>query len=271
MSKKKMADQGFGFRVSTTLLLGLVNVLDAKFSNRSISSQLRHLYRPFLAVPNVLSTLFSPLWLRREIWAGRGLLIPSQRKFPHLHELRQVYSQIRAETEAALQHAKPLSRELPFKGISDEKWKAIHLKWFGKVSPGASELFPSTLRALETMPEVQVAMISIMEPGAKTTLHFGASRLCLRYHLGLTTPNDPACNIEVDGQPYHWRDGEDVMFDDTFLHQVHNNTGKTRVILFLDVERPHHFLFRAPARLFLTFLGRLIRRLDGAEEKRREA
>lgn len=42
----------------------------------------------------------------------------------------------------------------------------------------------------------------------------------------------------VDGQVYAWRDGEDVMFDETYVHWVKNETEQTRVILFCDVERP---------------------------------
>ncbi|MBE0833736.1 aspartyl/asparaginyl beta-hydroxylase domain-containing protein, partial [Escherichia coli] len=32
--------------------------------------------------------------------------------------------------------------------------------------------------------------------------------------------------------------GEDVMFDETFVHWVKNETEQTRVILFCDIERP---------------------------------
>ena len=46
----------------------------------------------------------------------------------------------------------------------------------------------------------------------------------LRYHLGLVTPNSDACRIWVDGQEYSWRDGEAVMFDETFIHWAENRT-----------------------------------------------
>jgi beta-hydroxylase len=69
----------------------------------------------------------------------------------------------------------------------------------------------------------------------------------LRYHLGLATPNDPGCYIVVDGQRYHWKDGEAVMFDETFIHHAENTTQGQRVILFCDIERPLH---TAPMRWF---------------------
>ena len=60
----------------------------------------------------------------------------------------------------------------------------------------------------------------------------------LRYHLGLKTPNDDNCFINVDGQMYSWRDGEAMLFDETYIHYVENQTDKPRLILMCDVERP---------------------------------
>ena len=63
----------------------------------------------------------------------------------------------------------------------------------------------------------------------------------LRYHLGLTTPNSDDCYINVDGQDYSWRDGEAVIFDETYIHYAENKTDQNRIILFLDVKRPTKF------------------------------
>jgi len=37
-----------------------------------------------------------------------------------------------------------------------------------------------------------------------------------------------------------WHEGEDLLFDETFLHTAENTTNETRIILFCDVERPMH-------------------------------
>ncbi|MFP3617521.1 aspartyl/asparaginyl beta-hydroxylase domain-containing protein, partial [Paraburkholderia sp. SIMBA_050] len=63
----------------------------------------------------------------------------------------------------------------------------------------------------------------------------------LRFHMGLITPNSPDCYINVDGQEYHWRDGEAVVFDETFIHYAENKTDQNRIILFADVERPMRY------------------------------
>ena len=77
-----------------------------------------------------------------------------------------------------------------------------------------------------------------LPPGGVLTLHRAPYAGSLRYHLGLVTPNDDNCAIIVDGQRYSWRDGEEVVFDETYLHWAENKTDKDRIILFCDIERP---------------------------------
>ena len=52
------------------------------------------------------------------------------------------------------------------------------------------------------------------------------------------TPNDERCFIDVDGQKYAWRDGQSVVFDETYIHYAENATDQNRIIFFADVERP---------------------------------
>ena len=45
------------------------------------------------------------------------------------------------------------------------------------------------------------------------------------------------CKIIVDDKEYFWKEGVGVLFDDTFTHEVQNNTDEIRVALLLDVKR----------------------------------
>ncbi|MHB8233624.1 MAG: aspartyl/asparaginyl beta-hydroxylase domain-containing protein, partial [Solirubrobacteraceae bacterium] len=61
----------------------------------------------------------------------------------------------------------------------------------------------------------------------------------LRYHLGLIVPEDAeSCRIRVGDDIRHWQAGKSMIFDDTFNHEVWNDTDETRVVLFVDVLRP---------------------------------
>jgi len=81
-------------------------------------------------------------------------------------------------------------------------------------------------------------MFALLPPGSTLNPHRDPFAGSLRYHLGLITPNADSCRIFVDGQEYFWRDGEDVVFDETCVHWAENKSDITRVILFCDVERP---------------------------------
>jgi beta-hydroxylase len=77
-----------------------------------------------------------------------------------------------------------------------------------------------------------------LPPGGQLNKHRDPFSGSLRYHLGLATPNDDRCFIAVDGQNYSWRDGEGVVFDETYIHDAYNRSESNRIILFCDIERP---------------------------------
>jgi beta-hydroxylase len=92
---------------------------------------------------------------------------------------------------------------------------------------------------LQGMPTVHGAMFALLSPGGRLVAHRDPFAGSLRYHLGLVTPKSgEPCRIFVDGEPYTWRDGEDLLFDETYIHTAENLTNETRIILFCDVERP---------------------------------
>jgi beta-hydroxylase len=59
----------------------------------------------------------------------------------------------------------------------------------------------------------------------------------------------------VDGERYFWKDGEAVMFDETYIHFAANETDQQRIILFCDVERP---VYTKVVELFNRWFGRYV-------------
>jgi aspartate beta-hydroxylase/beta-hydroxylase len=49
--------------------------------------------------------------------------------------------------------------------------------------------------------------------------------------------HDPP-SIRVAGREYVWTEGEGVMFDDSWPHEVINHSSEARVVLIVDVPRP---------------------------------
>ena len=119
-----------------------------------------------------------------------------------------------------------------------KKWKKLYIKWYSDIDPLAKELCPKTCEIISKLPNIKLAMFSILFPGTKIKIHNGPSKSCLRYHLGLCTPNSEKCFISINNEKYYWKNGEGIFFDDTFSHYVENNTDKIRIILFCDIIRP---------------------------------
>ena len=54
---------------------------------------------------------------------------------------------------------------------------------------------------------------------------------------------------------YFWKEGKSVLFDDTYTHEVVNNTKEHRIALLLDVKRKIPGIFM---RLYDKFVFKLI-------------
>ncbi|NND81455.1 MAG: lipid A hydroxylase LpxO [Gammaproteobacteria bacterium] len=117
-------------------------------------------------------------------------------------------------------------------------WTRFYLKWYEDYLPSAVSQCPKTVEVLKQTPSIKAAMFASLPPGGELKPHRDPYAGSLRYHLGLVTPNSDDCFILVDGQRHSWRDGEDVLFDETFIHEAYNNTDQQRIILFADVHRP---------------------------------
>jgi beta-hydroxylase len=170
--------------------------------------------------------------------------ILNPRQLPELAVLRDNWQTIRDEALSLLDegHIRAATghNDLGFNSFFKNGWKRFYVKWYGEPLPSAQAACPKTVALVESLPTVNAAMFALLPPGGKLNRHRDPFAGSLRYHLGLVTPNSDRCRIFVDGEPYAWRDGEDLLFDETFIHSAENATDTTRIILFCDVERPLH-------------------------------
>lgn len=123
------------------------------------------------------------------------------------------------------------------KRISSNKWKSFFIKCYAKPTPLSKAHMPKTAEIIESCKNIKLAMFSILEPGAEIKPHLGPNKLCYRYHLTFECSPCNSAFINVGGISHHWKVGESVLFDDTFLHYVKNPTDKRRIVLFCDVDR----------------------------------
>lgn len=160
--------------------------------------------------------------------------------FPQLKLLQDNWQTIREEALALYQGGQiAVKTDLPASSFyRDNRWKSFYLKIYDNPIPSARALAPKTLSLIEQVPGMNVALFAVLMPGKSLSQHHDPFALSLRYSLGLSTPNSEKCGLMVNGQPYIWRDGDAVLFDETYLHSAYNDTDTPRIILMTDIDRP---------------------------------
>jgi beta-hydroxylase len=118
-------------------------------------------------------------------------------------------------------------------------WKSFFLYGYGEKIAANCARAPRTTALLEALPDLNTAFFSILAPGAHIPQHRGVTKGLVTWHLGLRVPRDAArCRMRVDHEIVHWGEGDSFLFDDTYEHEVWNDTDETRVILLVQVRRP---------------------------------
>ena len=192
------------------------------------------------------SSLFAPYNALMYLFSAvptRPLL--TERDLPELAPLSANWEMMREEalklSEEGYIRIALNNNDIGFNSFFKRGWTRFYLKWYDQALPSAQALCPRTVALLKEFPTVKGAMFASLKPRSRLNPHRDPFAGSLRYHLGLVTPNSDSCFINVDGERYYWKDGEAVLFDETYIHFVENNTDETRIILLCDIERPLRF------------------------------
>jgi aspartyl/asparaginyl beta-hydroxylase (cupin superfamily) len=199
-------------------------------------------------------------FIGRRSLVGDATFFPLER-FSWVKHVEDNWEVIREELERVLQDHAALPN---FQDISkdqieitdDDRWKTFFLYGYGFKAKLGVEMCPRTAALMREIPGMTTAMFSILSPRKHILDHRGPYKGVLRYHLGLIVPKDAqACRIRVGEDIRHWEEGQSMIFDDTFNHEVWNDTDETRVVLFVDVLRPLPFPESAINRLIVKVIG----------------
>ena len=132
-------------------------------------------------------------------------------------------------------------------------WQSYFLWGYGYKVEANCRHCPNTVKLIEKIPGLKTAMFSIHAPGVHIPRHRGVTKGMVICHLGLIVPKErDKCRMQVDDQICHWQTGKAFVFDDTYPHEVWNETNEDRVILLLQVERPLRGWGLILARIFMT-------------------
>jgi aspartyl/asparaginyl beta-hydroxylase (cupin superfamily) len=126
--------------------------------------------------------------------------------------------------------------------LDDQSWSALYLWRGGEIVAENATHFPQTMAALGELPIPRVAgrspmaLFSRLAPGTHIQPHHGLLNTRLICHLPIVVPE--GCALRVGAQTHMWREGELVIFDDSFEHEAWNRGSGTRTVLLFEIWRP---------------------------------
>ena len=136
------------------------------------------------------------------------------------------------------------------------KWRSFFLWGYGYPIDENLARCPKTQALVERIPGLNSAFFSILAPGTHIPAHRGVTKGLITCHLGLIVPRDGDVRMRVADRIVRWAEGETLVFDDTYDHEVWNDTTGTRVVLLVQFERPLKNPGKWFADLFLGFVRR---------------
>jgi aspartyl/asparaginyl beta-hydroxylase (cupin superfamily) len=171
------------------------------------------------------------------------------------------WTKVQSELKALLSAADkiPIHQEIveaakPITG-DDARWLSYFFYVYGQRFEKQCSECPDTARLLQEIPGMKTAFFSILAPGKRIPPHRGPYRGVMRYHLPLLVPRNGECAIRVGDQTATFDEGAGIMFDDTYEHEVWNDTEEIRVVLFLDIMRPMKFPFDITNSTIIKIIG----------------
>jgi aspartate beta-hydroxylase len=203
-----------------------------------------HLEAPVFPDPRQKPTfLFFP-GLPATPYLDKGLIL-------EIEELEAATPDIRAELQALLPSSSGRERvfhtgeleQANLRGLDEPpSWNGYYFFRHGERRADNCAACPITAAALDALPLARVrghgpeVLYSVFSPGTHLLPHRGVTNTRVVGHLPLMIPDD--CALRVGGEDHHWREGEVVVFDDTYEHEAWNRSDRTRVVMIFDLWNP---------------------------------
>jgi aspartyl/asparaginyl beta-hydroxylase (cupin superfamily) len=195
------------------------------------------------------AVLSAPNWFYRRAvdWPGRPVFHDIDRVCPELRILERNYSSIKAEFDFLKRHLPAIpsyhevdryQERIAKSPVGGSNWRVFFFEAMGRKIRLNRKLCPNTAALIDRIPRVFQACFSILEPRKSVPAHCGLYNGYLRYHLGIEVPQTSPPSIRIRDRDYTWREGEGVLFDDTWRHEIKNDCPDIRAVLIVDIPRP---------------------------------
>lgn len=168
--------------------------------------------------------------------------------FPSLARFSESWRELRAEALRIQQDLASVPRfhelmpqQASISANDQRDWRLFVLKAYGVSFEKNLQRCPRLAALVAAAPEVLSAALSFLAPGKHVPEHRGPFRGIVRYYLALSVPlaadGLPGAILTIDGTDHRLGDGQWLLWDDTYSHEIRNNSDGVRIALLLDVRR----------------------------------
>lgn len=206
-----------------------------------------------------------------------GFLDPASH--PLVPRLLEAYADMRQEFHLALAGGEGIQ---PFMDVGPDRrldeyvsgpagasWDALFFFRHGRRYHDNHTRFPLTSAVLDSLdlcridgqaPEI---CFSILQPHTRIEPHHGVTNARVVIHIPFVVPT--GCFLELTGVGrHHWREGEPLVFDDTFEHAAENPADTPRGILLMDAWHPE---LTPPERAAFRAIIEAVTRMEAPPER----
>ena len=171
--------------------------------------------------------------------------------FSWIPDYEQQYLEIKRELEMLLPAAQA-ERVFDSEALESENlrghgaapsWTGHYFYRHGERREDNCATCPKTAAALDAIALIRIrahgpeVLHSVFTPGTHLLPHRGVTNARAVSHLPLIVPSD--CTLRVGGEERQWREGQTLIFDDTYEHEAWNRSKDLRVVLIADLWNPH--------------------------------
>jgi len=175
-------------------------------------------------------------------------VLDAGRYFPDAGKFADAWPALREEALAIATRLDAVPRfheimpaQMPISANDGKDWRVFVLKVYGMDVGKNLAACPSLAQLIAASPDILSATLSFLAPRKHIPRHRGPFRGILRFQLGLSVPVDvqgrPAAVLALNDQEYRIGNGEHLLWDDTYPHEVWNHSDEPRIALLLDVRR----------------------------------
>lgn len=211
---------------------------------------LRKLYDRRITGPAVLDceTFFPASYRYIELW----------------QELQNEALSLTANLEQVPRFHELLPSQVDISANDKRDWRMFMLKAYGTNFTNNLTQCPTLARLLNETPDVLTATLSFLAPHKHIPRHRGPFRGIIRCYIGLSIPCDdtgkPAAILTINDEDHLIGNGEILLWDDTYPHEVWNKSDKVRIALLMDIRRRNMPLdMELLSRLIISMVGATVR------------